>query len=103
MENATGEMGRNLQSMKVAETSFLDWTSQKRLARATHPKARGLIKYQPGDLVFMWHKQVSGQASVKGGSFIGPARILAVESKVSADGVKNKNSSIWCVRGRRLL
>ena len=35
VENASGEMSRNLHRMKVAEASFLDWTSQKRLSRAT--------------------------------------------------------------------
>lgn len=103
VENATGEMSRTLERMKVAETSFLEWTNQQRLSKATHSKARRLDQYSPGDLVFIWRKQVSGQAAVKGGSFIGPARILAVEVKQSTDGSPKESSSIWCVRGRRLL
>ena len=103
VENATGEMRRNLSRMKAAENSFLEWNTNQRLLRAKHSKSRSVDSYHPGDLVYMWRKQVSGQAAIKGGSFIGPARILAVETKVSTDGTRKESSSIWCVRGRRLL
>eukprot|EP00435_Cladocopium_sp_Y103_P074002 s26_g46.t1 len=103
VENATGEMSRTLDRMKAAETSFLEWTNQKRLEKASNSKVRNLTSYNPGDLVYMWRKQVSGKSAVKGGSFVGPARVLAVETKNSADGTSKESSSIWCVRGRRLL
>ena len=45
---------------------------------------------------------MSGQASVKGGSFVGPVRVLATEHRHSSDGSSKASSSVWCVRGRRL-
>ncbi len=103
VENASGEMSRQLARMASAERAFMDWTNHQRLLKAKHSKPRDLTVFQPGDLVFIWRKQVSGQAAIKGGSFVGPARILAVESKIAADGTRKESSSIWCVRGRRLL
>ena len=102
MENATGEFNRNLQRMKAAEQAFLDWTAQQRISRASHSKGRTLIDYQPGDLVYIWRQQVSGQTTAKGGAFVGPARVLALEHHISKDGTRKPGSSVWCVRGRRL-
>ena len=103
VENATGEMSRQLHRMQIAEKAFLDWTAHQRLLKAKHSRPRTVTQYVPGDLVYIWRKQVSGQSAVKGGSFIGPARILAVEKHQSTDGTVKEGSSIWCVRGRRLL
>ena len=103
IENASGEMGRQLQRMATAEKAFLDWTCQQRLIKAKNSKPRDVTQYEPGDLVYIWRKQVSGKAAVKGGSFVGPCRVLAIESHVSPDGTRKQGSSIWCVRGRRLL
>ena len=102
MENATGEFSRNLQRMKAAEQAFLDWTAQQRISRASHSKGRPFIDYQPGDLVYIWRQQVSGQSTAKGGAFVGPARVLALEHHISKDGHRKPGSSVWCVRGRRL-
>ncbi|CAL1160364.1 unnamed protein product [Cladocopium goreaui] len=103
IENASGEMGRQLQRMQSAERAFLEWTASQRLQKAKNSKPRDVTNYEPGDLVYMWRKQVSGQAAIKGGSFVGPAGILAVEQHRSPDGTHKQGSSIWCVRGRRLL
>ena len=103
VENASGEMDRQLQRMQSAEKAFLEWTASQRLQKAKNSKPRDVTNYEPGDLVYVWRKQVSGQAAIKGGSFVGPARILAVEQHRSPDGTLKQGSSIWCVRGRRLL
>ena len=103
VENASGEMDRQLQRMQSAEKAFLEWTASQRLQKAKNSKPRDVTNYEPGDLVYVWRKQVSGQAAIKGGSFVGPARILAVEQHRSPDGTHKQGSSIWCVRGRRLL
>jgi len=66
-------------------------------------RSRPTRAYQPGDLVYIWRKQVSGQKTSKVGRFIGPARVLATEQHTSPDGHGKTGSSIWCVRGRRLL
>ncbi|CAL1156473.1 unnamed protein product, partial [Cladocopium goreaui] len=103
VENASGEMDRQLQRMQSAEKAFLEWTASQRLQKAKNSKPRDVTNYEPGDLVYVWRKQVSSQAAIKGGSFVGPARILAVEQHRSPDGTHKQGSSIWCVRGRRLL
>ncbi|CAL1156524.1 unnamed protein product [Cladocopium goreaui] len=103
VENASGEMDRQLQRMQSAEKAFLEWTASQRLQKAKNSKPRDVTNYEPGDLVYVRRKQVSGQAAIKGGSFVGPARILAVEQHRSPDGTHKQGSSIWCVRGRRLL
>ena len=102
VENANGEFHRNLERMKVAEQAFLDWNNEQRVQRALNSKGRGTLDFQPGDLVYVWRQQVSGQASVKGGSFVGPVRVLATEHRHSSDGSSKASSSVWCVRGRRL-
>ena len=102
VENATGEMTRNLHRMKLAEQAFLDWTNDQRIMRASNSKSRTMEHFEPGDLVFVWRQQVSGQSAVKGGSFVGPARLLAIEQNTSSDGARKDSSSAWCVRGRRL-
>ena len=93
-------MQRNLRRMKIAEQQFLEWATHQRLQRAIHSRGRQRLQYQPGDLVFIWRKQISGERGNKNGRFIGPARILAMESK---PGGEHDSQSIWCVRGRRLL
>lgn len=103
VENGTGEMDRNLQRMLTAEKAFLDWTANERLKKARNSRSRPTRAYQPGDLVYIWRKQVSGQKTSKVGRFIGPARVLATEQHTSPDGHGKTGSSIWCVRGRRLL
>ena len=103
VENGTGEMDRNLRRMMIAEKAFLDWTSHERLKKAQNSRSRPVSSYKAGDLVYIWRKQVSGQKTSKVGRFIGPARVLATEYHTSPDGHMKTGSSIWCVRGRRLL
>ena len=53
--------------------------------------------------MYFWRKQVKRQAAGKNGMFLGPARVLATESKRNDRGELAAGSSIWCVRGRRLI
>lgn len=94
VEKASGEMTK----------AFLEWPNDQRIQRATNSKARTVQKFERGDLVYAWRKQVSGQAAVKGGSlsFVGPACLLALEMTMSDDGTRKQGSSAWCARGRRL-
>ena len=103
VENADGELPRTLARMQVAEKAFLDWTNEERVRRALHSRARPRRDYDPGELVYIWRKQVSGQPGTKSGRFIGPARVLAVERHQSSDGGPGTSGSVWCVRGRRLV
>ena len=61
------------------------------------------MDYYPGDLVYFWRKQTKEKATGKHGMFLGPARVLATETKRKPDGSLEPGSSIWCVRGRRLI
>ena len=101
-ENPTGEFHRNIERMKTAEQAFLDWNNHQRLERAKHSRSRVMLDFQPGDLAYVWRQQVSGQSTVKGGAFVGPVRILALEHRHAKDGTPKQSSSVWCVRGRRL-
>ena len=103
VENGTGEHHRQVARMAAAEKAHAEWAASERLLRAQRSKDRPRRDYSPGDLVFMWRKQVSGQMGSKGGRFIGPARILAVEHRRAADGSTVSGGSVWCARGRRLL
>ena len=103
VEQPTGEMSRNIQRMFQAEKAFLEWTNQQRMSRALNSKGKNYPEVEPGDLVFMWRKQVSGSKVAKYGQFVGPARVLAVETRLLDDGSTKVTSNVWCVRGRRLL
>ena len=91
----------------VAEKAFLDWQDHDRLSRAAQSKHRRVLDFSAGDLVYIWRKQLTGedaqQNKIGQGRFVGPARILATENKRDSAGHLIPGSSIWLVRGRRLL
>ena len=91
----------------VAEKALLEWNAQQRLQRATHSKHRRCLDFQAGELVYIWRQQLTGQDAQQNkagkGRFVGPARILATESVRDESGELRKGSSVWLVRGRRLL
>ena len=64
-------------------------------------------EFHPGDLVYFWRSQESGQGrtkpGAKGGRFLGPARVLATETRRGDDGSSRPGSAVWCVRGRQLI
>ena len=105
-EGPREENVRSHQLRQQAEMRFIEWTGQQRLSRAQNSKAKIRPVYHPGDLVYIWRRQVPlKEAKNKHGTgrFIGPARILATERERDADGALKTGSSIWLVRGRRLL
>ena len=77
-----------------------------RLARAEAAGTRPLKSFTPGDLVFYWRKQVQGGGD-KGfswrGQFLGPARVLAVETRVDDEGKLRPGSCVWLHRAGRLI
>ncbi|OLP94836.1 Copia protein [Symbiodinium microadriaticum] len=106
--NASGEFQNLLQRQAVAEKAMVDWRTKERLNRAQHSRPQPTRShYAPGDLVFYWRTQESGQGKKKPGSkqgrFLGPARVLATETKRDSQGDLRPGSSIWCVRGRTLI
>ena len=75
--------------------------------RAKHSRRRPYYDYSPGELVYYWRTQDSNkgrrQPGGKHGRFLGPARVLATETRRSEDGTAKPGGSIWLVKGRNLL
>eukprot|EP00435_Cladocopium_sp_Y103_P059364 s526_g21.t1 len=101
--NPQGELVEDIERMKKAEQALAEWQAQQKITKAMNSRSQPKRDYRPGDLVYFWRKQISGQPAGKNGRFLGPARILATETKREADGSLRKGSAVWCVRGRRLL
>ena len=103
LENPNGEFERNVERMKQAEQALSEWQAQQKVTKALNSKGQRLMDYRPGDLIYYWRKQIKGEPAHKNGKFLGPARILATESKRDPDGTLRKGSAAWCVRGRRVI
>ena len=105
-EMADGGFAENIRAMAVAEQQFSEFQAGQRLARAQAAGNRPLKSFCPGDLVFYWRKQVPGGAG-KGfswtGQFVGPARVLATETRVEEDGSLRAGSIVWLHHAGRLL
>ena len=86
-----------------AEQALSEWQAHQRTNRALQSRAKPRYNYTPGELVYFWRKQISGKKPGKNGMFLGPARILAIETKRDSEGNLKPGSSIWLVRGRRLI
>ena len=101
-----GGFKESIKAMSTAEQSFSKYQAQARLARAEAAGKRPLKSFVPGDLVFFWRKQVPGGGE-KGfswtGQFVGPARVLAVETRQDESGQLRPGSCVWLHRGGRLL
>ncbi|CAE7498754.1 unnamed protein product, partial [Symbiodinium sp. CCMP2456] len=106
-ENATDEFERAVKLRTEAEKALCEWNSSQRLLRAMHSRHRPCYDYEPGELVFYWRSQDATkgrrQPGGKHGRFLGPARILAVESRKESDGSLRPGGAVWLVKGRSLL
>ena len=105
-EGATAEHTRCHQLRLEAEKAYLDWSTRQRMTRARNSRGQRVLDFSAGDLVFIWRKQQphkTQQGKPGQGKFIGPARILATERARDQQGHLKQGSSIWLVRGRRLL
>ncbi|CAE7779652.1 RE1 [Symbiodinium sp. CCMP2456] len=107
IENASGEFERATRLRQGAEKAHADWQAQQRLTRAANSRHKPRLDFEPGELVFFWRTQESGQSrkspGSKRGRFLGPARILAVETTREPDGTLKPGSAVWLVRGRSLM
>ena len=92
-----------IQLRKQAEQALAEWQAEQRINRGMNSRAKPKYDYYPGDMVYFWRKQVSGKNPGKNGMFMGPARILATEKHRDGYGNLKESSSIWLVRGRRLI
>ncbi|CAE7515030.1 RE1 [Symbiodinium sp. CCMP2456] len=107
IENPTDEFERGVKLRAEAEKALSDWTARQRLLRAKHSRHRPCYDYIPGELVYYWRTQDSNkgrrQPGGKHGRFLGPARVLATETRHSEDGHVKPGGAIWLVKGRSLL
>ncbi|CAE7675497.1 GIP [Symbiodinium sp. CCMP2592] len=90
-----------------AEKALVEWQAQQRVTRAVNSRTRPSHLYHPGDLVYFWRTQESGRGkrspNTTQGRFLGPARILAMETRRSADDEPRPAHSVWVVRGWHLM
>ena len=101
------EFQKEAERRAVAEKGLADWQAQQRVKRALNSRTRPQCNYLPGDLVYFWRTQEAGKSNrhpgTNHGRFLGPARILAMESRQGVAGEARPGNAIWVVRGRRLL
>ena len=102
--NPTEEFQQSVDRMKTAEQAHSSWNARERIKRAMNSRGQRQNHYQPGDLVYYWRKQLpKSMNATKTGGFLGPGRVLVTETKREADGQLRAGSTVWIVRGRRLL
>eukprot|EP00435_Cladocopium_sp_Y103_P070080 s590_g34.t1 len=90
--------------MRAAEQAHSQWVASERIKRALHSRGQRQLDFRPGDLVYYWRKQLpKSMEGTKHGGFLGPARILVTETKRNDQGELSAGSSVWLIRGRRLL
>lgn len=102
----SAEFGRDVKAMIEAERAFLDEQAKWRLARAQDSGSRKIPHFFPGDLVFYWRKQIpksEGLHPFNKGKYIGPARVLATETRVDANNEVRPGSIVWLYRADRLI
>ena len=106
-ENGSGEFARAVELRSEAEKAISEWQAQQRILRAKHSRHRPCYDYQPGELVFYWRCQDANkgrrQPGGKHGRLLGPARILATESRRDESGNIRPGGAVWLVKGRSLL
>ena len=107
VENPGSEFKQAVNRRAEAEKAHAEWNARQRLVRAANSRSRRILDYQPGELVYFWRQQDSSRhrqgPNSKKGQFMGPARVLATETKRNGDGTLQPGSSVWCVRGRQLI
>ena len=102
----SAEFGRDVKSMIQAERAFLDEQAKWRLERAIGSGPRKPQHFYPGQLVFYWRKQIPKSETrhpFKKGKYLGPARVLATETRVDQQGMSRPGSVVWLYRGNHLI
>ena len=104
MANPTQEFQDSIALMRAAEQAHSQWNANERIKRALASRAHRKLDFRPGDLVYYWRKQLpKSMEANKNGGFLGPARVLVTETKRNINGELHEGSSVWTIRGRRLL
>ena len=104
------EFGTSIQAMNIAAKAFLDENAHQRLMRAEHAGHRRYKVFKPGDLVYYWRKMVSKNdrkhtpaGGFSNGRYLGPARVLATETRRDESGNPRPGSIVWLHRAGRVL
>ena len=89
---------------KKAEQAFAEEQTRRRLERAAQMGHRRAQTFMPGDLVYYWRRQLQAKdrGSFLTGKFIGPARVLATETRREGNQLR-PGSIVWIHRAGRLL
>ena len=89
---------------KEAEKAFVEEQCKGRVERAERMGNRAYKTFNPGDLVYYWCRQLpkSEKSHFRTGKFLGPARVLATETR-NEEGVLRPGGTIWIFRGGKLM
>lgn len=100
-----GGFREDIHIRRTASQAFAEEIAKRRLERAERSGHRRLTDYVPGDLVYFWRKQVplNEKTTQMVGTFLGPARVLATETRRDTEGNLRPGSIIWLHRAGRLL
>ena len=90
--------------MRAAEQAHSSGLAKERTTRALNSRGQRQFNYRPGDLVYHWRKQLPKSLdATKTGGLLGPGRVLVTETHRDEHGNLRAGSSVWIIRGRRLL
>lgn len=90
LEMGSGEYRRNIERMRNAEQAFSEWIANERITRAKNTRPYQAKRYSPGELVYVWR-------------VTGPVRVLALETRLTAEGNYGPRSVVWLIWGSRLI
>ena len=88
-----------------AEQCFSQEQAKRRLERAERMGHRRAQVFLPGDLVYYWRNQVplKDKTTQRVGRFLGPARVIATETRRDGGGEMRPGSIVWVHRAGRLI
>ena len=100
-----GGFREDIHIRRTATQAFAEEVAKRRLERAERSGHRRLADYVPGDLVYFWRKQVplKEKTTQSVGRFLGPARVLATETRKDSEGNLRPGSIVWLHKAGRLL
>ena len=100
-----GGFKEDVQMRCRASQAFAEEQAKRRLERGERMGSRATQIFVPGDLVFYWRNQVplKEKTTQKAGRFLGPARVLATETRRTAEGELRPGSIVWLHKAGRLL
>ena len=100
-----GGFREDVQMRCRASQAFAEEQAKRRLQRAERMGSRSGQTFLPGDLVYYWRNQVplKTRTAQNVGRFLGPARVLAVETRRKDDGELRPGRVVWLHRSGRLI